>query len=65
MMDTLEQCPVEVEQVAESYCMGTLPTREATAFEDHYVTCNHCATVVKGTDSYIRAIRDAARNLRN
>jgi hypothetical protein len=52
------------EQVAEAYCMGTLPLPETTAFEDQYIACKRCATVVEDADSYVRAMQDAARKLR-
>lgn len=65
MVDTLEQCPAAVEHVAEAYCMGMLPPRQATAFEDHYLACNDCAAVVEDAHRYVNAMRDAARELRH
>jgi hypothetical protein len=64
VVDTLEQCPAEVELVAEAYCIGTLPLSETAAFEDHYIACKRCATVVEDTDTYVRVMQDAARKLR-
>jgi hypothetical protein len=64
VMDTLEQCPAEVEQVAQAYCMGTLPLPVATAFEDHCIACERCAIVVEDADTYIGVMQDAARKLR-
>lgn len=51
-------------QIAEAYLMGTLPPPEATAFEDHYLTCRRCAAIVEATDLYVRAMKQAARALR-
>ena len=44
--------------------MGTLPNEQAVAFEDHYVVCNSCATVLENASTYVDAIRTAAKKLR-
>ena len=59
------QCPTDRAEIAEAYVMGTLRTEEAMAFEDHYVACNTCATVLEKTASYIDAMRGAATKLRS
>ena len=60
-----KQCPADRAEIAEAYVMGTLRTEEAMAFEDHYVVCNSCATVLRETASYIGAMRWAAKKLRS
>jgi hypothetical protein len=44
--------------------MGTLGAEKAAAFEDHYVVCNSCATVLEKTTAYVDAMRTAAKELR-
>jgi hypothetical protein len=44
--------------------MGRLSAADATAFEDHYITCSLCAGVVEDTDRYVRTMATAARRLR-
>jgi anti-sigma factor RsiW len=59
------RCPVGLEEVVEAYVMGTLPKGKATAFEDHYITCTRCATVLEKTDEYVDAMRAAAKELQS
>ena len=56
--------PRKLKQLAEAYCMGTLATPEAVAFEEHYITCRRCAAILESTDCYIRAMQAAAAELR-
>ena len=42
------ECPVDLDEVAQGYVLGTLPTEQAIAFEDHYAACDTCATVHAG-----------------
>ena len=58
-------CPPDPEAVAEAYLMGTLSGKQATAFEDHFVACNPCATVLQKTAEYLDAMRAAARKQRS
>jgi hypothetical protein len=57
----IKDCPAKPEEVAEAYMMGTLTKEQATAFEDHYVTCNRCATVLQEVAEYAGSMREAAR----
>jgi anti-sigma factor RsiW len=59
------ECPVDLDEVAQGYVMGTLPTEQAIAFEDHYAACDTCATVLYKTADYADTIRAAARKLRS
>jgi hypothetical protein len=58
------RCPADPEEVAEAYCMGTLPLADTAAFGQHYIACSRCAAVVEATDQYVRAMRTAATRLR-
>ena len=59
------ECPVDLEEVAEAYVRCTLPEEQAIAFEDHYATCETCATVLYKTIDYVDAMRAAAKTLRS
>ena len=58
-------CPPNPESVAEAYLVGTLPKKEANAFEDHFAACEPCATVLQRTAEYVDAMRAAGRKLRS
>jgi anti-sigma factor RsiW len=60
-----QQCPPDIEEVAEAYCMETLDPAARLAFEEHYLTCDSCASLVASTDEYIRAMRNALERLRS
>jgi hypothetical protein len=60
VVNSPDQCPANVQQIAEEYCMGNLPPSEATVFEDHYITRCRCAAVAEEVDQYVRAMRNAA-----
>ena len=34
-----QQCPPDVEELADAYCMDTLDRTARAAFEEHYLTC--------------------------
>jgi hypothetical protein len=57
-------CPADQDEIAEAYVMGTLRAEQAGAFEDHYVVCNSCGTVLEKTAAYVDAMRNAAKKLR-
>jgi hypothetical protein len=64
MVDS-SMCPPDPEAVAEAYAMGTLSTDQRTAFEDHYICCERCATLLQETDAYVEAMRTAAKDLQS
>ena len=57
-------CPPDVEVIAEAYCIETLDRPASLAFENHYLGCPRCASVVASTDEYVRSIRRALERLR-
>jgi anti-sigma-K factor RskA len=59
-----DACPADLDELAERYVLGFLSGEDAAAFEDHYITCPHCADVVQATDDYVRAMGEAAREIR-
>jgi hypothetical protein len=64
VLEDLDHCPADREEVAEAYAMGTLDAAETAAFEDHYITCNSCALAVQEAAGCVGGMRDAARGLR-
>ena len=58
------ECPANPEEIAEAYVMGTLRKEQVIAFEDHYVTCKQCATVLQKTAEYVEAMRAVSRKAR-
>ena len=44
--------------------METLDRPARLAFEDHYLVCPQCASVVASTDEYVRSMRTALERLR-
>jgi hypothetical protein len=58
-------CPANPEEVAEKYIMGTLSKEQETTFEDHYVACNRCATLLGRTAEYVETMRAAAHKVRS
>lgn len=59
------ECPANPEEVAEAYVMGTLRKEQVIAFEDHYVTCSQCATVLQKTGEYVEAMRAVSKKARS
>ena len=57
-------CPANPEEVAESYVMETLDVADAAAFDKHLLVCDECWLAVEVTDRYVRAMREAAEQLR-
>ena len=60
----IPHCPPDVEEIAEAYCMETLDRPASLAFENHYLVCARCSSVVASTDEYVRSMRNALRRLR-
>jgi anti-sigma factor RsiW len=44
--------------------MGKLDRAERLAFEDHYLSCPRCASVVATSDVYVRSMKTALQRLR-
>jgi hypothetical protein len=56
-------CPVEPDEIAEAYLLGSLTEEQCTAFEDHFLGCPRCSERLQFTQDYIEAIRSAAVRL--
>lgn len=57
-------CPVDAEEMAENFLMGTLSEVDVRSFESHYRHCVHCAAVLDVTRDFLLAIRASAKTLR-
>ena len=64
-MPSTGPCPVNAQEVAEAYMMGSLPEEEVRAFEEHYFVCADCATMLQHTAEDVDAMRAAAGKLRS
>ena len=58
------ECPDNAEVAAEAYILGTLTAEQATAYEDHYLSCETCATVVFKTAHFFDQMNSAAQKVR-
>jgi anti-sigma factor RsiW len=58
------QCPDNTEDVAEAYILGALTAEQAAVFEDHYLGCDACATVLYKTADFVDAMNAAAKKVR-
>ena len=56
-------CPADPQQIAETYVLGRLTADQTTAFEDHFVGCAACATVLQDAIGFVTAMRAAAEEL--
>jgi len=60
-----QHCPPDIEEIAEAYCMEKLDHSQRIAFDNHYLTCPRCASIVAGTDEYIMSMKTALGRLRS
>jgi hypothetical protein len=51
------------EEALERYAMGSLADTELPSFEEHLLVCSLCQDRLAETESFIRAMREAARNV--
>jgi len=58
------RCPANPGEVAEEYCMDALDAADAAAFDEHLLVCDECWGIVEATETYVRAMREAAQHLR-
>ncbi len=52
------------DETLERYAMGQLPDRQAAGLRDHLNRCLACRRRFRETRQYVRAMREAARRLR-
>ena len=55
----------DIEEIAEAYCMEKLDHSRRIAFENHYLICPRCASIVASTDEYIRSMKAALKRIRS
>jgi len=46
-------CPVDADEVAEAYLLGTLLREPETAFEEHYMGCPDCVERLQFTEEFL------------
>ena len=57
-------CPTDSEDVAEDNVMDTLDAADLQVFEEHLLICEQCRAAVEAADTFVRAMRGAAKVLR-
>ena len=55
-----EPCRKDIDEVAEQYVMGRLPSDEAAHFAYHCLSCRPCAAAAEQAGQYVRAMKGAA-----
>src|SRR5262249_15431732 len=51
-----QQCPPDVEEIAEAYCMEKLDNAQRIASRSHNLVCERCRSIVANTDQFISRI---------
>ena len=59
----LDQNTHAIDEVLESYAMGTLAEPSLAELEEHLIICAHCRERLTETGAYVRAMRGAANDL--
>jgi hypothetical protein len=59
----LDQNIHAVDEVLESYAMGTLPEPSLAELEEHLLVCDHCRERLVDAEAYVTAMRSAAGGL--
>ena len=57
-------CPVDIGETAEAYIMKRLSTADALRFAIHCLTCHECAAAIEKAESFVRAVKVAAQQVR-
>jgi hypothetical protein len=56
-------CPEQPAETAEAYALGHLTPAAALAFRKHYLGCPECAAELQTAEDFVRAMKEAARDL--
>jgi hypothetical protein len=57
------ECPADLEEVAEAYYMDALDAADAAAFEEHLMVCDECLHIVEATEKYVRSLRESLERI--
>jgi hypothetical protein len=60
---TSNDCPADLDDVAEAYIIGALPAEQVITLEAHYSDCARCRAAILGTAEYVDAMRAATKTL--
>jgi hypothetical protein len=58
-------CPIDADEIAEAYLLGTLPRERGMAFEEHYIGCPDCVERLQFSEEFVLAVRPAAAQLKS
>ena len=56
---SVNQCPKDVSEVSDLYCLHRLTPEQERVFEEHYLHCQACAKQVARSQRFIAALRAA------
>jgi hypothetical protein len=59
----VDRCPVDPDEIAEAYLLGTLPKERQAAFEEHFIGCPQCGDRLQFTEEFVSAVRRVAAGL--
>jgi hypothetical protein len=59
----VDRCPVDRDEIAEAYLLGTLPKERQAAFEEHFIGCPQCGDRLQFTEEFVSAVRRVAAGL--
>jgi anti-sigma factor RsiW len=57
---SVNQCPKDVSEVADLYCLHRLTPEQERVFEEHYLHCPACAEEVARSHCFIAALKTAS-----
>jgi hypothetical protein len=57
---SVHQCPEDVSEVADLYCLHRLTQEEERVFEEHYLQCPACVRELERSQRFIAAIKPAS-----
>ena len=64
-MNSFSQCPTNPEEAAEERLLNRMSKEDAAAFDAHLSKCPKCLAVFEATREYIKAVRAAAKRLKD
>lgn len=59
----VDRCPVDPDEIAEAYLLGTLPKKREAAFEKHFIGCPQCGDRLQFTEAFVSAVRRVAAGM--
>ena len=58
-------CPIDAEETAEQYAMGSLSGEDLERYGQHLLACPRCTELVRQDRDFIEALKLASRDLKD